>query len=134
MQCQTELLRSDAYVQQACLVLTSMHFRVVSFFFQPIRTSTLAHRRSLRYTVFFPMPFTMPMMVILHENGLVGQVACKCDGGYAQPGEGSLEAIVSCERACVPPCLTVQILSDDGLCWGGCWSCWKDSLPRPWIS
>jgi hypothetical protein len=76
----------------------------------------------------------MPMMVILHENGLVDEIACKCDGGYAQAGEGSLEAIEACKRTCGSPCLAVQTLCQTMAYIVRSPSSWNDSLPCPRIS
>lgn len=50
---------------------------------------------------------------ILDEDSFVGKVAGECDSRYSETGEGALEAIPSGERACVSPCLTVDIVSDD---------------------
>jgi hypothetical protein len=55
-----------------------------------------------------PMPFIMPMMLILHKGRLVNQVPRKCHRRYPQPWEGSLESVVSCEGTGVSPLLTAQ--------------------------
>lgn len=49
------------------------------------------------------VPFSMAVMVILHEGRLVDQISSKCNGRYPQPGKRSLEPIVSRKRTCVSP-------------------------------
>jgi hypothetical protein len=51
------------------------------------------------------------VMVVFHEEVLVGAVSGESNSCNAQAGEGALESVPPAELSCVPPALTIPIVS-----------------------